>query len=105
MLVNIQGAHELGKLVKIAQSVENEVSTLRVQAEPKLRSKFKEAHAEWLELKSRTPSSSISKWELRSKTFLIRTEAHSRAKLVGVIDRTVVELEKVRDKLLQDPGR
>ena len=95
----------MGKLVRIAQSVENEVSTFRVQAEPRLRSKFKEAHAEWLELKSRTPRSSMSKWELRSKAFLMRTEAQSRTNLAGIIGRSVVELEKVRSTLLRNTGR
>lgn len=95
----------MGKLVRMAQSFENEVSTFRVQAEPKLRSKFKEAQAEWLELKSRTPRSSMSKWELRSKAFLMRSEARSRTNLAGMIDRTVVELEKARNKLLPSTGR
>lgn len=91
----------LGRLVKIAQTVEEQVGTFRDQAEPKLRSTFQEAETEWLRLKNRTHHSNINDWEMRSRKFVSRTEVNARSKLADLIGRSITELEKIRARLLQ----
>lgn len=89
----------MGVLVKAAQSVENQVELARQQFEPKLRLKLREAKAEWLELKSRSSVSAMNEAKLRLRVFLIRIDARFRVMIARLIERIIVELEKVRRTL------
>lgn len=93
--------HGLGRLVKIAQTVEDEVDSFRLETESRVKAKFKEVRAEWLELRSRTPRSSVNKYGLRGRAFLIRSDAQSRRKLAMVIGKTIMKLEEIRSWLLR----
>jgi hypothetical protein len=47
----------MGLLVEVAQNLEDRVSAIRQQSEPKLKLRLREAKADWLELKSRSKGS------------------------------------------------
>jgi len=88
--------------VRFAQSVENEVANIRIQAEPRIRSTIKDAEAEWLQFRSRTPHSDTNNWGLRSQAFVSRTETRTRVKLASMLEKTTSELEKIRSRLLRE---
>ena len=68
----------MGVLVKTAQRVENEFGWTREHIGPRLRSKLREAKAEWLDLKTRGNASVITRAELRLRAALIRANLRIR---------------------------
>jgi len=91
----------MGLLVKVAQNMEDRVTAIRQQSEPKLKLKLREARAEWLELKSRSKSSTWSKTELHTRAAIARTDARLRHSASRIIGRTIIELERIRRRLVQ----
>ncbi len=91
----------MGRLVKVAQNVEDRVGAIRQQSEPKLKLKMREAKAEWLELKSRSKSSSWVRAELHTRATIARADAKLRHGADQSIGRIIMELERARRKLVQ----
>jgi hypothetical protein len=91
----------MGLLVKVAQNVEDRVSTIRQQSEPKLKLRLREAKAEWLELKSRSKSSTLAKTKLRTRAAINRTDAQLRHSSSQIIGRIIMELERLRRGLVR----
>jgi hypothetical protein len=91
----------MGLLVKVARNVEDRVSTIRQQSEPKLKLRLREAKAEWLELKSRSKSSTLAKTKLRTRAAITRTDAQLRHSASQIIARIIMELERLRRGLVK----
>ena len=91
----------MGVLVKVAQNVEDRVSSIRQQSEPKLKLRLREAKAEWLELKSRSKSSTWAKTELRTRAAVTRADARLRHGADQSIGKIIVELERIRRRLVR----
>jgi len=88
----------MGTLVKTAQMVEDQVVAVRKEFEPRVRSKWQEARAEWVELRSRR-GSYRSQAEGRLRAFLIRTDSRVRTEGIKLIERMIAELEKLKRSL------
>lgn len=93
---------QMGFLVKVAQNLEDGVTIIRKQSEPKLKLRLREAKAEWLELKSRSKSSSWAKTELRTRAAITRTDARMRHSAGQIIGRIITELERLRRGLVRE---
>jgi hypothetical protein len=91
----------MGLLVKVAQNVEDRVSTIRQQSDRKIGLRLREAKAGWLELKSRSKSSSWAKTELRTRAAITRIDARLRHSAGQVFGRVIVELERLRRGLVR----
>lgn len=91
----------MGALVKVAQNVEDRVSLIRQQSEPKLKLRLREARAEWLELKSRSKASTWAKTELQTRAAIARADARLRHGADQSIGRIILELERVRRRLVR----
>ena len=91
----------MGLLVKVAQNVEDRVSTIRQQSDRKIGLRLREAKAGWLELKSRSKSSSGAKTELRTRAAITRIDARLRHSAGQVFGRVIVELERLRRGLVR----
>ena len=91
----------MGLLVKVAQNMEDRVSAIRRQSEPKLKLRLREARAEWLELKSRSKNSTWAKTELRTRAAIARIDSRLRHSASRIIGRTNVELVRLRRRLVQ----
>lgn len=89
----------MGLLVKTAQTVENRIELVREQCEPKLRAKFRDAKAEWFELRSRGSKSAVKRMELGFKAAILREDIRLRVKLGKFLGRVIVELERLRRTL------
>jgi len=89
----------MGTLVKTAQAVEDRVESVRRDFEPRVRSKLKEARAEWVDLKSRRSGSRVNRTELHFRDILLRTDARFRLEMDKLIGRLILELEKLRRTL------
>jgi hypothetical protein len=85
-------------LVKTAQAVEDRVESVRKGFEPTVRSKLREARAEWFELNMGS-GSAVSGAELRLKAVLLWTDARLRLGVDMLVGRLLLELEKVRRTL------
>jgi hypothetical protein len=91
----------MGVLVKVAQNVEDRVSSIRQQSEPKLKLRLREAKAEWLELKSRSKTSTWAKTELQIRAAIARADARLRHGADQSIGKIIPELERVRRRLVR----
>ena len=89
----------MGTLVRTAQAVEDRVASVRKEFEPVVRSKFQEARAEWIELKSRRNSSPVNRTELRVRAILIRSDARLRQEIDKLLGKLIFELEKAKRTL------
>jgi len=89
----------MGILVKTAQRLENEVGRTREQLEPRLRVKLKKAKADWFELRARTNAPVVTRAELLTRAFLVRTDQEFRIFLDRLVGRMISELERVRRTL------
>lgn len=89
----------MGTLVKTAQMMEDQVGAIRREFEPKVRSKWQNARAEWLELKSRRSGSPLNQTETRLRAVLIRTDSRLRLETANFIGKLIQELEKLRRAL------
>lgn len=92
---------QMGLLVKTAQNVENRVSAIRQQSEPKLKLRLREAKAEWLELKGRIKRSTWAKTELHTRAAIVRADARLRHSASRTIGRIIMELERIRRRLVR----
>ena len=90
---------DMGVLVKLAQNVEDGVGAIRQQSEPKLKLRLREARAEWLELKSRSKSSTWAKTELHTRATIARVDARLRRIASQTIGRIIIELERIRRRI------
>jgi hypothetical protein len=91
----------MGLLVKVAQNVEDGVTAIRHQSEPRLKLRLREARAEWLELKSRGKSSPWARTELRLRAAIVRADARLKHSASRTIGRIIVELERIRRELVR----
>jgi len=92
----------MGTLVKTAQLVEERVESMRKEFEPKMRSKWQEARAEWLEFKSKRSGSANDRMQMRLRAFLLRTDARLRLETAKFIDKMILQLEKMKRSLPRD---
>lgn len=92
----------MGVLVKTAQAVEECVESMRKEFEPTVRSKLREARAEWVKLSKMGSGSAVSRAELRLKAVLLWTDARLRLEVDKLIVRLISQLEKVRRTLPRD---
>jgi hypothetical protein len=91
----------MGVLVKVPQNVEDRVSAIRQQSEPKLKLRLREVKAEWLEFKSRSKSSTWAKTELHTRATIARADARLRHSASQTIGRIIIELERIRRRLIR----
>jgi len=91
----------MGVLVRVAQDVENRVSSIRQQSEPKLKLTLREARAELLELKSQTQTSTWDKTELHTRAAIARVDTRLWQGADQSIERIILELERVRHRLVR----
>jgi len=91
----------MGVLVRVAQDVENRVSSIRQQSEPKLKLRLREARTELLELKSRTKTSTWDKTELQARAAIARVDSRLRQGADQSIGKIIMELERVRRRLVR----
>jgi hypothetical protein len=91
----------MGVLVKVAQNVEDMVGAIRQQSEPKLKLRLREAKAEWLELKSRSKTSTWAKTELYTRAAVARADARLKHGADQSIGKIILELERIRRRLVR----
>jgi hypothetical protein len=89
----------MGLLVKVAQNLEDRVSAIRQQSEPKLKLRLRKAKADWLELKSRSKGSTWA--ELHTRAAVARADAGLRHIADQIIGRIIIELERTRRRLVR----
>ncbi|MGA3110171.1 MAG: hypothetical protein ABSD99_12110 [Candidatus Bathyarchaeia archaeon] len=77
------------------------VGAIRQQSEPKLKLRLREAKAEWLELKSRSKTSTWAKTELYTRAAVARADARLKHGADQSIGKIILELERIRRRLVR----